>query len=69
MNYPVWQLEFAGGGLLIAMMAVIHVFISHFAVGGGLFLVVIWVPIRYSRLLKESLSCQDPAEGRRLETL
>ncbi|MEK7704456.1 MAG: c-type cytochrome [Myxococcota bacterium] len=39
MNYPVWQLEF-GGGLLIALVAIIHVFVSHFAVGGGLFLVV-----------------------------
>ena len=40
MNYPVWQLDGAGGGLLIAMMAVFHVYISHFAVGGGLFLVL-----------------------------
>jgi len=38
-NYPIWQLE-SGGGLLIALVAVTHVFISHFAVGGGLFLVV-----------------------------
>ena len=35
MNYPVWQLDGAGGGLLIAMMAIFHVYISHFAVGGG----------------------------------
>lgn len=40
MNYPVWQLDFFGGGLLIALMAVLHVFISHFAIGGGLFLVL-----------------------------
>jgi len=40
MNYPVWLLDFTGGGLLIAMMAVFHVYISHFAIGGGLFLVV-----------------------------
>ena len=40
MNYPVWQLDTAGGGLLIAAIAVFHVYISHFAVGGGLFLVV-----------------------------
>ena len=39
MNYPVWELEL-GGGLLIALVAVTHVFVSHFAVGGGLFLVV-----------------------------
>lgn len=39
MNYPVWELEL-GGGLLIALVAVIHVFVAHFAVGGGLFLVV-----------------------------
>ena len=40
MNYPVWQLDFAGGGLLIAAIAIFHVYISHFAVGGGLFLVL-----------------------------
>ncbi|MDH5298722.1 MAG: cytochrome ubiquinol oxidase subunit I, partial [Desulfobulbaceae bacterium] len=40
MNYPVWQLDAAGGGLLIAAIAVFHVYISHFAIGGGLFLVL-----------------------------
>lgn len=40
MNYPVWQLDFFGGGLLIAIIAIFHVYISHFAVGGGLFLVL-----------------------------
>jgi mono/diheme cytochrome c family protein len=39
MNYPIWQLGFPGG-LLIAIVAVTHVFVSHFAVGGGAFLVV-----------------------------
>ena len=39
MNYPVWQLGFPGG-LLIAAVAVFHVFISHFAVGGGAYLVL-----------------------------
>ena len=40
MNYPVWELHFAGGGFLIALMAVVHVYVAHFAVGGGLFLVL-----------------------------
>lgn len=40
MNYPVWSLDVFGGGLLIALIAVFHVYISHFAVGGGLFLVL-----------------------------
>ena len=39
MNYPVWQLGFPGG-LLIAAVAVLHVFVSHFAVGGGAYLVI-----------------------------
>ena len=39
MNYPVWEVAF-GAGLLIALVAILHVFVSHFAVGGGLFLVV-----------------------------
>jgi mono/diheme cytochrome c family protein len=38
-NYPVWQLPFPGG-ILIALVAVIHVFVSHFAIGGGAFLVL-----------------------------
>jgi mono/diheme cytochrome c family protein len=40
MNYPVWELYASGGGLLIALIAVIHVYIAHFAVGGGLYLVL-----------------------------
>lgn len=40
MNYPVWYLPQLGGGLLIAVIAILHVVISHLAVGGGLFLVV-----------------------------
>jgi mono/diheme cytochrome c family protein len=38
MNYPVWHVPF-GSEWLIAIIAVLHVFVSHFAVGGGLFLV------------------------------
>lgn len=40
MNYPVWYVPTFGGGLLIALVAIIHVFVSHFAVGGGLYLVL-----------------------------
>ena len=39
MNYPVWYLPEIGGGILIALIAVLHVFVSHFAVGGGLYLI------------------------------
>jgi len=38
MNYPIWEIPSAG--LLIAVVAILHVFVSHFAVGGGLFLVL-----------------------------
>jgi mono/diheme cytochrome c family protein len=38
LNYPHWLLAIPGG-LLIALVAVPHVFVSHFAVGGGFFLV------------------------------
>jgi len=37
-NYPIWDIPSAG--LLIAVVAILHVFVSHFAVGGGLFLVL-----------------------------
>jgi cytochrome bd-type quinol oxidase subunit 1 len=40
MNYPVWELTTWGGGWLIAFIAVVHVYVAHFAVGGGLFLVL-----------------------------
>jgi mono/diheme cytochrome c family protein len=39
MNYPFWDTT-VGYGLLMAGIAVLHVFISHFAIGGGLYLVV-----------------------------
>lgn len=45
MNYPIWAVP--GAGLLIAGIAVFHVFISHFAVGGGLLLV--WLERRARR--------------------
>jgi mono/diheme cytochrome c family protein len=41
MNYPVWYLPTIGGGSLVALIAIVHVFISHFAVGGGLYLVCV----------------------------
>lgn len=40
MEYPVWQLAAFGGGFWIILIAVLHVFVAHFAVGGGLFLVL-----------------------------
>ncbi len=40
MEYPVWSLFALGGGLPIVLIGVVHVFIAHFAVGGGLFLVL-----------------------------
>lgn len=46
MNYPVWELAM-GGGVLIAIVSILHVFVSHFAVGGGLWLV--WTEIRSRR--------------------
>jgi len=53
MNYPAWELTAAGGGLLIALIAVIHVYIAHFAVGGGLLLVL--TEIRAQRTASQAL--------------
>ncbi len=39
MNYPFWDTG-VGYGVLMAAIAVLHVFISHFAIGGGLYLVI-----------------------------
>jgi mono/diheme cytochrome c family protein len=48
MNYPVWDVAF-GAGLLMALVAGLHVFVSHFAVGGGLFLVLTEIKARRNR--------------------
>jgi mono/diheme cytochrome c family protein/cytochrome bd-type quinol oxidase subunit 1 len=39
MNYPFWDVP-VGYGILMGVIAVVHVFIAHFAIGGGLYLVV-----------------------------
>ncbi len=40
MNYPIWDVPMLGGGMLIGLVAIVHVFVSHFAIGGGLYLVL-----------------------------
>ena len=47
MNYPIWEIP--APGLLIAVVAIVHVFIAHVAVGGGLFLVVAETLLRRER--------------------
>jgi mono/diheme cytochrome c family protein len=39
MNYPFWDVQI-GYGILMAVIAITHVFVSHFAIGGGLYLVL-----------------------------
>ncbi len=46
MNYPVWELYTTAGGFWIATIAVIHVYMAHFAVGGGLLLVLTEIKAR-----------------------
>jgi len=36
MAYPPWDVPYIGGGLVIAIVATLHVIIAHFAVGAGL---------------------------------
>ena len=38
MEYPIWHLTTLGGGFWIALIGTFHVFLAHFAVGGGLYL-------------------------------
>ncbi len=38
MNYPVWDVPHIGSGWVIGIIAIFHVMISHFAVGGGFYL-------------------------------
>ena len=48
MNYPFWEVPWLGSSSVIAIIAVFHVMISQFAVGGGLFL-----PIAERKALRE----------------
>jgi cytochrome c553 len=38
MNYPFWDVPYLGSGWVIGAIAIFHVMISHFAIGGGLYL-------------------------------
>lgn len=38
MNYPLWEIPILGGSWMIGIISCIHIFISHFAVGGGMYL-------------------------------
>lgn len=40
MNYPVWYIPAVGGAVVISIVAILHVVVSHFAIGGGLWLVL-----------------------------
>jgi mono/diheme cytochrome c family protein len=40
LNYPIWDVRFIGGGLLIGIVAILHTYVSQFAIGGSLFLVL-----------------------------
>lgn len=48
MNYPVWVVPFIGGGWVIGSIAIVHVLVSHFAVGGGFYL-----PLAERKALRE----------------
>ena len=39
MEYPIWHQFALAGGFWIALTGTFHVFLAHFAVGGGLYLV------------------------------
>lgn len=41
MNYPFWNVEVIGSGWVIGIIAIFHVMISHFAVGGGIIMPIL----------------------------
>lgn len=49
MNYPFWEVPFIGSGWVIGIIAIFHVMISQFAVGGGL-----WLPMAERKALREN---------------
>ena len=48
MNYPFWNIPYLGSGWVIGIIAIFHVMISQFAVGGGLYL-----PLAERKALRE----------------
>ncbi|MDR3723227.1 MAG: cytochrome ubiquinol oxidase subunit I [Terracidiphilus sp.] len=52
MNYPFWEIPVLGSGWVIGIIAIFHVMISQFAVGGGLYL-----PMAE----RKALATKDPA--------
>ena len=48
MNYPFWNVPHIGSGWVSGLIAIFHVMISHFAVGGGLYL-----PMAEQKALRE----------------
>ncbi|HOS03987.1 MAG TPA: cytochrome ubiquinol oxidase subunit I [Candidatus Hydrogenedentes bacterium] len=40
MNYPSWDVPHIGSGWVIGLIAIFHVMISHFAIGGGFYLAI-----------------------------
>lgn len=48
MNYPFWNVPHIGSGWVIGLIAIFHIMISHFAVGGGLYL-----PMAEQKALRE----------------
>jgi len=48
MNYPFWVVPEIGSGWIIGMIAIFHIMISHFAIGGGFYL-----PLAEKKALRE----------------
>jgi len=48
MNYPFWDVPYLSSGWVIGLIAIYHVMISHFAVGGGIYL-----PMAEQKALRE----------------
>ncbi|HMP52061.1 MAG TPA: hypothetical protein PKD05_10965, partial [Candidatus Melainabacteria bacterium] len=41
MNYPLWDVPVIGGSWVIGIIAIVHIYVSHFAVGGGAWLAMV----------------------------
>ena len=54
MNYPFWDIPYLGSGWVIGIIAIFHVMISQFAVGGGLYL-----PLAERKALRRKTRCRE----------
>jgi len=68
MDYPIWDIAM-GGGVLMGLVAITHVIVSHFAIGGGLVIAVTDMDALNTMLTSDEGVAAAAADGVRADTM